>query len=167
MKRILFSCIITLAAIACNNGQENPSADTVAITQPPVDSPVNTTPPSITGCFLRVTDRDTLVAALQQVGDSITGRLSFDNYQKDGSSGFVKGVLDSGILKLVYRFEAEGMKSVSEQYFKVTPEGLIQGLGQVQVKGDSAYFSSPADLSYDPVHLLRKTDCINLPEKFR
>lgn len=167
MKQIILSGIIAFTIIACNNKEANDSSDTILDAQTPVDSPVNTNPPSITGCYLRVTERDTLVAVLRQDGDSVSGKLTFDNYQKDGSSGSVEGVLENGILKLVYRFESEGMKSISQQYFKVTAEGLIQGLGQVEVNDDSAFYSHPADLSYDPKDLLRKTDCAGLPGKYR
>lgn len=128
-------------------GNENPQT-----TEPTKTHTVN-------GCYLRVVQRDSLIASLTQDGNNVTGRLAFDNYEKDASSGTVSGTIDGDILKLIYRFQSEGMNSISEQYFKITDKGLIQGVGDVAVKGDSAYYSKPTDIKYDDKDGLTSIDC--------
>lgn len=149
---ILF--LFTAAIVSCNNDdREKEPGDT-----PPVitgkDDPKN-----VSGCYLRVIGRDTFAASLVQDGNMVSGKLLFDNFEKDGSSGTVSGAIEGDILKLVYRFRSEGMSSISEQFFKVTKEGLVQGIGDVGVKGDSAYYSDPANISYSEKDILKKSSC--------
>src|SRR5688572_14328144 len=72
----------------------------------------------IEGCYMQVLARDTFAASLQQDGTNITGKLSFDNFEKDGSTGSVKGEREDNIIKLLYSFASEGTNSVMEIYFK-------------------------------------------------
>jgi len=124
-----------------------------------------TTAATVTGCYLRVVQRDTLMASLVQDGNNITGRLVFDNYEKDGSRGDVSGVIDGDIIKLVYRFQSEGMSSISEEYFKRTKDGIILGAGDVQVKGDSVYYSQPQNILYQEKDVLKKISCDDIKIK--
>lgn len=117
---------------------------------------------NINGCYLRVIQRDTLIASLTQDGNIVTGKLIFDNYEKDGSAGMVTGKIEGDIIKLVYRFRSEGMNSISEQFFKITKDGLLQGIGDVAAKGDSAYFSDPAKIRYNEKDKLTRISCDKL-----
>lgn len=160
MIRMIF-CLVFVFLLACNNTakqiQETDSAGTET----------RESSNNISGCYLRVLQRDTLAASLQQVGNTVTGRLTFDNYQKDGSSGSVNGELNGNILKLVYSFQSEGMNSVMHVYFKVVENGLIHGIGEVAVKGDTAYFKDTSNISYPVGNLLTRIPCDKLPAKYK
>lgn len=123
--------------------------------------------PNIGGCYMRVLQRDTLAASLQQNGEIVTGKLTFDNYQKDGSTGTVKGKVQNNILKFIYRFQSEGMNSVMEVYFKIEEDGLVHGYGEVGVKRDSAYYSDTANIKYPEADKLKKLACSELPAKYQ
>jgi hypothetical protein len=78
---------------------------------------------NMTGCYMRVLKRDTLALHLQEVGNLVRGRLTFDNYEKDGSAGTVSGTIVGDVMKLIYSFQSEGMNSVMQVYFKISKNG--------------------------------------------
>lgn len=165
MKQYLIM-MLSIIIISCNNndGSTN-TGDTIATAEDP--SINNDESSSVSGCYLRVIQRDSLAASLTQNGNTVTGKLTFDNFEKDGSSGTVAGTIDKDILKLVYRFQSEGMNSISEVYFKITDKGLIHGIGEIEVKGDSAYYASPDKIIYEPKELLNKLSCDSLVSKYK
>jgi hypothetical protein len=120
----------------------------------------------ISGCYMQVLKRDTFAVILKQQGNTVTGRLTLDNYEKDGSTGTVTGKLEDGVLKLVYRFASEGMTSIMQVYFKHDGNTLTRGIGEMSTKGDSAYFIDPISIKYNG-SVLTKMDCDNLPEKYK
>lgn len=165
--------LLSFLFLNCNNADDTKAsgADSGAIitdtNRQDVDSnPVNSSD-AITGCYMRVMGRDTLAAHLEQNGNDISGRLTYDNYEKDGSTGTVNGRLENGILKLVYVFQTEGMTSTMETYFKVQNQALVPGTGEMVQRGDTLSFSNPGTLQYDATMLLTKTDCDLFPEKYQ
>jgi len=119
-------------------------------------------------CYMQVLVRDTFVATLQQNGAEITGRLSFDNFEKDGSSGPVRGRSDGDIIKLVYSFTSEGMNSIMDIYFKIEDDILIRGIGEMKMKGDTAYFADPASVTYPSSGSnMKKIACDAIPSKYK
>lgn len=120
----------------------------------------------IEGCYMQVLKRDTFTASLQQQGNTVTGRLSFDNYEKDGSTGTVSGKIQGDVLKLEYAFVSEGMNSVMELYFKYQDGMLVRGIGEMKSKEDTAYYVNPALIKYDGGEL-KKISCPTLPDKYK
>jgi len=111
--------------------------------------------------------RDIYVLQLEQSGTAVKGKLEFDNYQKDDSKGTVKGIVNGNIVKLWYDFTAEGMHSILEIYFKNQGDGLVHGIGDPEVKGDSAFYKDPAAINFEEKQLFTKVDCALIPEKFK
>ena len=130
------------------------------------DKPVDAIVHDISGCYMQVLKRDTFAVILKKNGNDITGRLSFDNYEKDGSTGTVKGKMEGGILKLIYSFASEGTNSIMEVYFKYQDSTLIRGIGEMTTNGNSAYFKDPPSIKYNG-SVLTKMNCDNLPEKYK
>jgi hypothetical protein len=174
MKRYVLGCCIAFL-LACNNNdavekKNDDTSDTqVTKTGNGETEPKETTNanPDLSGCYLRAVKRDTLALSIQQTGNKVSGKLSFDNFQKDGSSGAVTGTIDQNILRLIYSFEAEGMHSVAEVYFKIDGNTLIHGTGEVGVKGDTAYYKDPDHLAYPETNRLKKIGCEELDKKYR
>ena len=121
----------------------------------------------LTGCYMRVMARDTFVAKLQQQGNEITGKLSFDNYQKDGSTGQVRGRLENGLIKLVYSFQSEGTNSVMDVYFKPVNNELVRGIGEMETRGDTAYFKNPDAVSFPEKDKITRVPCEQVPRKYQ
>lgn len=150
---------------SCNSSDSSNNAKT----DNEATQPVETTKviSDLSGCYLRVLKRDTLALSIQQSGKTITGKLSFDNFEKDGSSGTVSGIIDNDILKLIYSFQSEGMHSVMEVYFKVEGTALIHGIGEVATKSDTTYYAHPNDVSYPAKNKLVKINCDQLDQKYK
>lgn len=121
----------------------------------------------MSGCFWKITGRDTLVAWLAQTENTITGKLSFDNFEKDGSSGVVHGTVEGDIIKLWYSFESEGMKSVMELWYKRLGDSLLRAVGPSAVKADSSYFNDQSAIKFDGKQSLLKVDCKEVPGKYK
>lgn len=176
MKFYLIKLLVVLIAVGCNQ-TDNTSISTndttnQAISKDEVDTTGNVSVGNVnvqdySGCYIRVLNRDTLTASLQQSGNNITGKLTFDNYQKDGSTGKVEGTVEDGIMKLIYSFQSEGMNSVMEVYFKADGKSLIRGIGEIKVKGDTAMYANPASINYPSGEKLDKVACTSLAEKYR
>jgi hypothetical protein len=165
MNKYVF-IVVALFVLGCNNESATTPADQTKQTNGRNDS-LSTALPDISGCYLRVTGRDSLVASLQQQGQHISGKLSFDNYEKDGSSGTVDGFIKDSIIKLVYSYYSEGMHSVMDVYFKIEENGLIQGAGEMKNKGDTLYFEKPDAVQYTGTTRLNKLPCTALAAKYK
>ncbi|HYJ38107.1 MAG TPA: hypothetical protein VEV87_05800 [Chitinophagaceae bacterium] len=120
----------------------------------------------LNGCYSKILDRDTFVLHIQQSNNIIKGKLTFNNFQKDKSSGNVHGTQSGDTVKLWYDFHSEGMKSVMEVYFRKQNDALVRGLGPVEVRGDSAYFNDHSKIQFSADQTFRKVDCSILPSKY-
>lgn len=119
------------------------------------------------GCYWQILQRDTFVASLAQNGQNITGKLTFNNFEKDKSTGTVSGSQDGDVLKLWYNFQSEGMQSVMEVWFKKQGDALLRGTGPMANKGDTSYFSNSVVIEYSSGQQLNKVDCASLPAKYK
>lgn len=155
MRTSLF-CLIIAFLVACQDNSEpatndNTTSDTTA-SQHPTTSPTDE-------CFRKILSRDTFSLKLTQTANTITGTLIFDNYEKDSSRGTIKGKTSGDTLKLWYDFQSEGTNSVMEIYFKREGDKLIRGIGSIQVKGDTSYFSNPSDIKFEEKESWDKIAC--------
>jgi len=155
MKYIL--CFLLFAKlVACN--------DTGSSTSTQSSENGNVTPSNsreqftdISGCYMKITGRDTAILMLEQKGNAFTGKMLYDNFEKDGSRGTIKGKEDKEIIKLWYDFNSEGMHSVMEVYFKKENGKLLRGIGDMDAKTDTAYFIS--GINYSDKETFNKIDC--------
>lgn len=162
--RTTFAFLLLAFLFACNDSGNN-EEKTVA----PDSSTQNPSagPAPVHNCFRSILKRDTMVACLYIKGNDVTGRLTFDNFEKDGSSGDVHGTLHQDTVKLWYDFNSEGMKSVMEVYFLKKGDQLVRGIGDVATKGDTAYFSRKGDITFDANQTFDYVECNAVDEKFR
>jgi len=166
----LLSMFMIISIVACNNSSRQIAEEEKASLNNPVpktNEPVNDQKPGdeLPGCYMKITGRDTAILMIDQTTNKISGKMLYDNYEKDGSHGTVKGKLDGDILKLYYDFNAEGMRSVMEVYFKKVPGGLLRGIGDMNIKGDTTYFSS--GVNYSDKEAFSKVDCSLVKQKFK
>ncbi|CAN5268090.1 hypothetical protein BH09BAC2_BH09BAC2_01440 [soil metagenome] len=141
--------ILLLLIVACNSPEKQTTEQSVV--------PENTE--DATGCYMQVLKRDTFAIKIEQSDNNISGKLMFDNYEKDGSTGTVHGTIEGNILKLWYNFASEGMNSVMEIYFKKEGQTLLRGIGNIASKDDSTYYSDPASIKYHADQTLSRTSC--------
>ena len=108
-----------------------------------------------------------MVLHLEQNGQDVSGKMSFDNFEKDGSSGTVSGKVNGNVIELLYSFQSEGMNSVRELFFKMQDGKLISGIGPIGMRGDTAYFSNGSAIEYPQQEAFDKVNCDELHAKYR
>lgn len=153
---LAFCCCAACKDIGKGNEQpaEYRSADSGQGNSPKVESPEEA---ELTGCYMKIIGRDTAILMLEKKGNRFTGKLLYDNFEKDGSRGTVNGTEDKEIIKLWYEFTSEGMHSVMEVYFKKENGRLLRGIGDMDVKTDTTYFIS--GINYSDKEAFNKMDC--------
>jgi len=160
MKYIFF-ILLSGKLLSCdNNSQSNEQSITnrFSDTGKAISSNVtDKTVADISGCYLKIIGRDTAILMLEQKGKDLSGKMLYDNYEKDGSRGTVIGKEEGEILKLWYDFTSEGMHSVMEVYFKKENDRLLRGVGSMDVKTDTTYFTS--GINYSDKEAFNKVDC--------
>lgn len=135
--------------------------DTTAITPQTQAGPAIESPPPIVpeNCYRFTAQKDTYDIRLTKVNDNVSGYMHFNNFQKDDSKGnFTGRVVKDNIIKVIYKFESEGMKSTREIFLKDNGNEIITGIGEEDVKGDSAYIKNPEAVQFTGT-VYKKTDC--------
>lgn len=112
---------------------------------------------SVEGCYVATLQQDVYsMNIISQEGSDIEGTLVFNNYEKDSSSGSLKGSYEDGILFGRYVFQSEGMNSDMEVIFKKVEDGFIRGYGPVDETGEN--FISRDDIEFDASFVFEATD---------
>lgn len=160
MKQLLI-IVSVIALFSCSSADNDAQTDSVAIiTQ---DTTTVATEALITEgdtlCYQFVSGKDVYTYRLFIKDSAVSGTAHYDNFEKDDSKGSVNGKLTNDILHLWYSFESEGMQSVSERYFKVASGQITEGIGKIDVKGDTAYFPSPETIDYTKGLVFKQTAC--------
>jgi len=167
MKHILYILLFS-KLVACNSSQTNdytgylkPSDSGKIISKNVEDRSVS----DVAGCYMKIVGRDTAILMLEQKGKEFSGKMIYDNYEKDDSRGIIKGKEAEGILKLWYDFDSEGMHSVTEVYFKKDNGKLLRGVGDMDTKTDTAYFTS--GINYSDKEAFTRVDCGLIDRKLK
>lgn len=169
MKYILF-VLLSVKLISCSdsnqvNDQQDSStgsSDTGKVISSDSKEKLST---DASGCYMKIIGRDTAILMLEQKGNELSGKMLYDNFEKDGSRGTIKGKEEAGILKLWYDFNSEGMHSVMEVYFKKANGGLLRGIGDMDLKSDTTYFIS--GINYSEKEAFNKVDCATIGWKLK
>lgn len=160
MKYIL--CVVGFCClIACNGtikkgdqAAEYKAADSGNVIAPHLETQSGA---NIPGCYMKIVGRDTAILMLEKKGKELSGKMLYDNFEKDGSHGTVVGTEDNEIIKLWYEFKSEGIHSVMEVYFKKENGRLLRGIGDMDVKTDTSYFIS--GINYSDKETFTKVEC--------
>lgn len=160
VKYILF-ILLSGKLLSCNNNiqtNEESSASKSSNSSEPTPSVTDVKPDeNLAGCYMKIVGRDTAILKLEQKGKEFSGKMLYDNYEKDGSRGTVTGKEEGEIIKLWYDFNSEGMHSVMEVYFKKETGRLLRGVGSMDAKTDTTYFIS--GINYSDKEAFNKVDC--------
>lgn len=157
MKYVLLYLLLLSKLTSCNNNNQVATSQSSG-SENVISSDIKAqTSPDVTGCYMKIIGRDTAILMLEQKRNEFTGKMLYDNYEKDGSRGTVKGIEDKEIIKLWYDFDSEGMHSVMEVYFKKENGKLLRGVGDMDAKTDTTYFIS--GINYSDKEAFTKVDC--------
>jgi hypothetical protein len=123
-----------------------------------IQTPVVTTSSAV-GCYVAHLQKDTYTLIIDtDAGGSVTGRIAYNNYEKDSSSGTFVGTFTGGVLLGTYSFQSEGMDSSIQYIFKHTGDDFIQGFGPIETIGNKEVLVNKENFTtYDPKMTFKKS----------
>ena len=114
-------------------------------------------------CYIYATDRDTVYLVLASpVGDTITGELRYDFFERDGNIGFIEGQVRGDTLMADYTFLSEGMVSVREVGFLLGKDRVIEGYGDVEQVDGRMVFWHKDSLDFSNGLMMSQISCDQL-----
>lgn len=117
---------------------------------------------SILGCYVATLSKDVYTMTL--LGENqgkIFGRLAFNNYEKDSSSGIFEGTYENQILLGNYSFDSEGSHSDMQVIFKKVGDTFVRGYGDEKNQRDDGTFIDLSKINYDANStFIKDKDCM-------
>ena len=155
MKNI-FSYFFTIIIISsCAESENKTAADISSKDHEPAAMQLF----DVTGCYRMVIEKDSALLHLESKGIFVAGTLYYKPFEKDKSTGTIKGTVEKDMVKAWYTFQSEGSISVKEVCFKKTGDAFAEAYGDVGLRHDSVYFKYPGTLKYEDRHLYNKIVC--------
>ena len=164
--------ILLLIATSCNEATDTAQlkADTTHLTfRTTKNNPVNNTAKSagtydsLSGCYRYIQKRDTIKLKLTVKDTTVNGELAFDNYQIDGSSGTIQGIIRNNQVIVYYNFASEGMQSVREVVFLFRGKKLVQADTQdMSFRNDTAIYKDHQQINFDTSRIFSPVNCDEL-----
>src|SRR6476620_4100587 len=158
--RIILLLLIVFELAGCNNhpSVSSPKSDTLMSKKINHFDSSQAEKQSL-NCYRFVLKRDTILLQLRQSGDSVSGFMSFDNYQKDSSHGEIKGHNKKDTIYVLYNFLSEGMRSVMEIALLKSGSSLIRGIGTMVNNNDTVLYKDHNSISYQDGQKLDLIPC--------
>lgn len=152
--------LFILVAAGCNS-ENNPesSASSTNVDSSSVNDNAGVITTNISGCYASNVKKDSSLLKLTISDTSVTGELSYHLYEKDSNSGTIKGLIHDSLIVADYTFQSEGMTSVRQVVFKMNNDTLVEGFGDIMMKGDTAEFKNISDLQFQNDRPFLKTAC--------
>ena len=139
MKNIVVVLLVVISFVSCNKKETSSYTiipeDTIHQNYPETFEPKKDT---LQFCYLSVVGKDSLhLSYTLYPTDSVKGKMSYDNYEKDGSIGKVYGIKSGDTLILTYDMFSEGMHSLIDVRFLTKDNKLYEGIAALKQKNDS------------------------------
>ena len=147
--KILLTMSCPIYFVACNTNNKNDSAADIG--QAEADSTFNI-------CYESVDQKDTVLFNAIIHGDSVTGSLVYQFYEKDKNMGSILGTIKGDTLRGMYTFKSEGIESVREIVFLREDTLLREGYGNLTQKDNQVVFADVTKLKFDGL-VLQKVKC--------
>ncbi|HLP20142.1 MAG TPA: hypothetical protein VK174_07575 [Chitinophagales bacterium] len=145
MKHILSILTVAVLLSACNN---KPQAveETEAVNMD--TTTVTTAVTNSINCYAFTSKGLTVNMYIEQYGEEVTGRLTYDFAEKDDNEGLLKGRFYGDTLIADYAFKSEGTTSIREVAFIKKGNQLTEGYGDVAEKDGKMVFKNRSSLSF-------------------
>jgi hypothetical protein len=153
MKCLLLISVVFLPA--CNSQTETKSENTADT----LKNSVETSAPSINGCYTSILKQDTATLKINENGSAVSGDLTYNRFEKDSNKGIFEGEIKDSLIIGDYTFQSEGKSSVRQVVFKISGANLIEGYGDINMNNDTATFKNISQLNYQYDQPFIKTDC--------
>lgn len=152
MKNCLLFCLILSGLAACKN--ESSTVDTVQ-----TDNAAEQRDPSMPSlsCYQWVSGKDTAMLLFTIVDKSISGKLVYKYFEKDGAMGSFQGTMEGDVVTALYDYNIEGTQQIEEIVFKVSGDKVMRAKGELVDQAGKLVLKDRASASFDEV--FNKINC--------
>lgn len=139
--------MIVVIAVFFYSQNEKTKQPTIVISEP------------ILGCYVATLNKDVYNLEINsQAHEKVSGTLTFNNYQKDSSSGTFSGTYKDSILLGTYAFQSEGVDSVMQVIFKKVGNDFTRGYGNMSTTTNE--FVDLDAVQYDDSAVFKSEPCV-------
>jgi len=110
-------------------------------------------------CYVSTENRDTVNIRFDLKQGLVNGELSYRLFEKDASTGHIKGYISGDTLIADYLYSSEGMSSTREVIFLFGDNTLTEGYGEMEEKDRRFVFSDRSDIHFGDGIRLNKEAC--------
>ena len=167
MKKYLVLSIAVITLSSCEKkisekiSTQNSAPDSIAV--PENSEPIESS--TLQSCYLGISGKDSTMISLDDNLGTITGKMRYNNFEKDSSSGDIIGIQNGDTLKLNYTFQSEGSLSEREIYFLKKKDQLLEGIGDHKTDGNKDLYANPSKLKYGSSSM-KQVDCKDFEKNF-
>lgn len=155
LSLVLF--VATIITASCNNEpKKSTEVTTTADTSTPVENKIMI--PSST-CYSSTNGKDTFKLKVEVFPNVVTGKLSYQFYEKDSNKGEFDGQLHGDTLLADYKFMSEGKLSVRQVIFLIKDNVATEGYGNMEAKEGKMVFKNVKDVTFGKGLTLNKVEC--------
>lgn len=108
-------------------------------------------------CFLEAIGKDSTIVNIAIQGDSVTGEMKWQPYEKDGAVGILKGKISGQTITADYVYTIEGSEQVEEKIFVLYEDKMIEKRGPLEDKNGKLVLKDPTKTTDGAI--LKKVDC--------
>ena len=159
MKKYFLLPVLFL--MACNSNNDNDAAPVMSSDTSKVVTEIEPISQKAEGCYYSLLKKDTAKLHLSVNGTEVTGSLDYIRFEKDNNKGSIHGKVIDSLIVADYTFQSEGMTSVRQVVFKIKGDKLIEGFGDIEMKGDTARFKNVFSLKFLNAQPFKKMECTN------
>ena len=153
----LLTAFTTIAIISCNNeSKKSTEVTATGDTSKPAENKIMI--PAST-CYFSTTGKDTVQLKVEIFPNVVTGRLSYNLYQKDSNKGEFDGQLHGDTLLADYKFMSEGKLSTRQVIFLIKDSMATEGYGNMEEKEGKMVFKNLKDVTFGKGLILKKIEC--------
>ncbi len=152
---VLFLAAILIAS--CNNEQKKPIETTMV--KDTVKTVENKIMIPASSCYSSITGKDTVILKVEVFPNVVTGKLSYQFYEKDSNKGELTGQLKGDTLLADYKFMSEGTQSIRQVIFLIKNNIATEGFGNMEEKNGKMVFKDMKGVSFETGLILNKVEC--------
>lgn len=150
LTTILLSCSILF--LGCNQNQKSSSDSDSTLISESKDA-------MVLECFEAVVGQDSASLKINNLDGKITGLLAFNFFEKDDSSGDIKGEFKGDTLFVDYTFKSEGRISKNPLVFLNQDGKLVQGYGEIETYLGKTYFKDHSAIKFQDGFTFESVEC--------
>lgn len=138
--------MIILSLFSCNEHDNNEARTDTGLTTIPEEK----------FCYAYLHNNDTIILQILTIGDSISGTLINNLFEKDKNIGTVSGKINNDIIIGTYTFLSEGTESVRPIAFKKQDNNMVEGYGSIN---NALHFTDTVSLDFSNSYILKNYTC--------